>query len=104
MRNCGYARETLRWLKNELGKQNIGLFVKDITNFAFPFWVKMFDENMIDDILFDGITLKQLNNKEISENDNARYLYECLNLYRELDNKYDYLDKLYENNFFIKKN
>lgn len=94
-KNKGYGRVALKWLKNELCYHNISLLVTDITNFAFPFWIKMFDENVIDDVILSSFTLKELNNKEISENENTEYFNRCIDVYKKLDNKYNYCSVMF---------
>ena len=55
----GYGRLSLTWIKNQL-PYDMKLYVVDITVAAFPFWLKMYDEEIISDILFTDFTITNI--------------------------------------------
>lgn len=84
-RNNGYGSKFLLFLNNILANINIKIQVCDITSAAFPFWMKMYERNIIDNIIFDNFDIKSIINKNIYHNLISE-MYNLYKTYKKADN------------------
>ena len=95
-RRKGYGTKCLKYIKELLCKHNISLCVTDITSFAFPFWMKMYEENIIINIIYNNCTIEDVINNRVSENENKNIFYDY-KLYKIWDKETPWLEHLYLN-------
>ena len=96
-KRMGYGRLSLVCIKSQL-QNKIKLSVTDITVAAFPFWIKMYNTTIIDDILFTNWTIMGvIKGGNVKKNDHTFALIsKLLELYREYDHKNDWLDHIHK--------